>query len=202
MKLNVALVVLLQLGTARADDPQLAQQHDRLARACVVAGHIDEAIGEFALAYRAAPLPKYIFNKAQLELRLSTAGSIPHMKAALLDFKEYLIAAPAASDRREVEDRIVELRARIESAQAIVDNPSMGPDDSPGFAEPRPAATATKPPVLLPPTQPTKSRKSLWTGVAIGGTLLGGLAVGLAIGLTRPAEIPESSLGNMEAHFQ
>ena len=201
------LALLASLGgSARAEDLALAQQHDRMARAEVTAGHIDGAIREFDLAFKAAPNPKYLFNKALLAERLATGGSMPWMRAALAAFQQYVEAAPSAADRKAVEGRIVELRARLESAERLVREPGLGPDDSPGFIDQRSAATPSQPSIIVvpPPELPVArpSRKRLWIGLGVGAVIICGGIVGLAVGFTRPAGDPSTSLGSMEATFK
>ena len=215
MVVLAALLVALP-SVARADNDAVAEEHARVAKANVVAGHLEEAIVEFDLAFHANPLPKYLFNKAVLERRKAdaNAGRVEDMRRSRDDFSRYLSLQPNAPDRRQVEAIIDGLRARIESAEAAARDTSVRPPVEP--APPVAARIGEDPksdpsgeraqPLVFPATEKEKpvprKRTGVWVavGVVVGVAAIG-LGVGLGVGLSHGDHPPTSMLGDQRVHF-
>src|SRR5688572_28095924 len=118
-KIVLLATLLLPLPAfAAATNESVAKEHSARAKALIIVGDLRGAIKEFDLAFRANPKPNYLYNIAELHRRLGEAGAINEMRSAADFFQRYLDAYPNAEDRAQVEARIAELRARIESAEA------------------------------------------------------------------------------------
>lgn len=96
-------VLILLVGTARADDVAAARDHYRAATKAYEVGQYDEAIREFASAYKLKDDPTILFNLGQAH-RL--AG---HKMEALRAYRNYLNRVPNAPNREEVQRQIAVL---------------------------------------------------------------------------------------------
>src|SRR5262245_48238214 len=104
-----AAVLLVLLGVAsqslaRADDRREAMEHATKGRRAFDLGAYDEAISEFATAYRLKDDPALLYNLAQAH-RL--AG---HTSDALRFYRVYLTRFPDAPNRSDVEAKIASLQ--------------------------------------------------------------------------------------------
>jgi tetratricopeptide (TPR) repeat protein len=103
-------VWLLALGVAlaasqapAADRVAEGRQHARKGAKLLEAGKCRPAIKEFTAAYQLLGDPAVLFNRAECLRKL---GERP---AALVDYRQFLIAMPNAPSRKLVESRIAEL---------------------------------------------------------------------------------------------
>jgi tetratricopeptide (TPR) repeat protein len=100
------LFLSLLLGlSAHADDLQLAREHYSRAIKAYEVGQYDEAIAEFAAAYKLRDDPSILFNLAQSH-RL--AG---HRAEALRTYRMFMLKVPNAPNRHEVEAMITNLQS-------------------------------------------------------------------------------------------
>ena len=151
-----ALVLSLCFGPATAtavDDAAQARTHYDAARRSYDIGRFDQAIEAFTRAYQLDPAPILLFNIGQAHWKKGDS------EQALLFYRRYLEADPAADNRQRVEDRIRELEAR--------------PAKVPPLAAPAPPAVAMAgPPVTLtaePPEAPPPLHRRPWFwGAAVG----------------------------------
>ena len=208
----IAILLLLPLS-AHANDAALGEEHAAMAKAHITTGKLDEAIKEYELAYRANPLPKYIYNIGELHRRLAEAGVVEEMRKSRDFFMRYL-DVPGASDRKFVEARVVELRAKIESAEAAARDTSARTAEPPpaskvfvedaprGVEVPSEALTFPQPETSRP--APHRPRLRAWQWVLIGSAaaVVAGTAVGLGVGLSQRAGSPDATLGGMGVTWQ
>src|SRR4051812_38082804 len=113
--LSFMLVVLVAPVAARASDDAVARQHFERGKALVKLGEHKQAIKEFELAYQEYPRPSILYNLAHEHEVLAEAGAVDEMRRAVEFYEKYLEAQPHATDRKDVEASIAELKARIES---------------------------------------------------------------------------------------
>ena len=178
-----ALAFLMVLGlattTARADDVALARQHYQKGTTLYELSKFSEAAAEYEEAYKAKPDPALLFNIGQA-YRL--AGKL---EPALRSYRSYLHKLPDASNRAEVEAHIARLQQAIDEQAKAKSQPATAAAPAPALAPSTPAsATSLSQPTVVAraPRQPLYRRWWLWT--AVGGVVVAGLAVGLAVGLT------------------
>lgn len=110
MKGSLLVMVLVLAGwsppaVAQSDD--LAKGHYMAGQAYYNQARYAEAVREFQEAYRLSPKPALLYNIAQAYERM---GKIDD---AIAHLKKYLAAAPDASDRTAVEERLKNLEARV-----------------------------------------------------------------------------------------
>lgn len=212
-----AVLLLVTPAIARADNTTVAEEHARIGRANAAAGNLDQAIVEFDLAARSNPLPKYFYNKAELERRraVTNANRLEDMRRSVDDFTRYLALLPKASDRKDVEGIIDGLRARIESAEATARDTSLHPVLEPASpvaarvgedpkAEPQDGRAVPivpgKEPQNTPEPEKKKSRTWVWVLVGVGAAVLAGTAIGVGVGLSQ-SDAPAASYGGTEVKF-
>jgi tetratricopeptide (TPR) repeat protein len=94
---RLAVVILLVSAVARADDLQDAREHYSKATRAYEVGQYDEAIAEFATAYKLKDDPSILFNLAQAH----RMGG--HRDEALRTYRMFLLKVPDSPNRREVE---------------------------------------------------------------------------------------------------
>ena len=110
-------------------------------------GEYDEAIALWKEAYRLKDNPAFLFNIGQA---YREKGDLPK---ALQFFESYLKEAPAnASNRSDVEQRVVELKKLIEDQRASAKRPPNEPVEHPTTRPTRPA------PIRRPPRRPIRPR--------------------------------------------
>jgi len=126
-------------------------------------GHYEAAAELFERSYALFESPALLFNMAQAQ-RL--AGP-EHCADALALYKSYLAALPEAENRREVEERITELR----ECPPTADEPSVaeGPSPAPTPAPVAPAAP-TKSVTVASPPEPAPVSRSHTAPVLVAGT--------------------------------
>lgn len=110
MKGSLLVMVLVVAGwsppaVAQSDD--LAKGHYMAGQAYYNQARYPEAVREFQEAYRLSPKSALLYNIAQAYERM---GKIDD---AIAHLKKYLAAAPDASDRAAVEERLKNLEARV-----------------------------------------------------------------------------------------
>lgn len=191
---EIALLTLLLLSSQTLayaiDDPQ-ARKHYERALSLVKLGDHAGAIRELELSYKANPRPNRLYDIAEQHRILAEAGALDQMRLSLDFFERYLKEKPDASDRAEVQSRIVELRARIASAEAAARE-----------VRPKPivpeAAVSPAPP---PPSMEVKEKRPtptwVWVVTGVGAAVVVGGAIGLGVGLTQGSSAPDASNGTV-----
>jgi len=158
--------------TARADDPatRSAQRHYDRGEQLFALGKFSEALDEYQKAFKAKPLPGFLFNIGQCHRNLGD------YEAAVFSFKKYLKLEPDAPDRAKVEKLIEELEAK------------QSHDES------RRLGFGRKPPPPSPEQEtPVYSNWWFWAGVAAVG-VAGGFGIYEA---TKSDGPPATTLGNI-----
>lgn len=165
------------------------------------AGHLDEAIRNYELAFQTAPLPGilYFLGKAW-----QAKGN---KQTALKEYRRYLALDPNGQVAGDARLAVAELERQIQAEQ----------EQERVAAAVEAAKQASKAPDLVPPvktidpvppavmdaaaTTPLHKKWWLWTSVA-GVVVVGGaVGAGVALGGSRDAAIPMTDLGAMEYSF-
>jgi tetratricopeptide (TPR) repeat protein len=172
----VVFLVLLPVPV-RADDVAEAKRHFALGTKAYELGAYDEAISEYATAYRLKDDAAILFNLGQAN-RL--AG---HSTEALRLYRMYLLKVPNSPARAEVEQRIAETQHQIEQQKPVREAAPVPPPATPvpSAAAPQPVVVTPTPATAEPPPLP-RSHALLITGSVIAAVGVAGLAAGIAFG--------------------
>jgi len=127
-------------------------------------GHFQEAIVEFEKAYNIDPAPILLFNIAQSHRQLGDK------ERALFFYRRYLEQAPAAKNRREVEQRMKDLTESLQQERDLKQKPPPGvePTERSGtgpVSPPPPPPPNPDPDITKPHTEP-KSNELRWLAEA------------------------------------
>jgi tetratricopeptide (TPR) repeat protein len=181
--LLVIAITAAAASTAVADERTSAREHYLNGKKAFELGQFEEAISEYAAAYRLKDDPALLYNLGQAH-RL--AG---HAAEALHFYKVYLNRLPNAPNRDEVVTKIAELEklveqqkkaANLEPNHATPLTPS-GPIEgqkAPG-TQPEAQAPAQAPAAPPPPPQPSWSERHPGGVMKVAGIVVG--AVGVAL---------------------
>ena len=165
-------------GNARGDAAQ-ARVHFERGKAFFEVDEYKKAIDEFKAAHAQRPDPAFLYNIAECYRR---AGE---PRDALVFYRRFLSAAPAADKTRAIVDKRV-----IEMEAAVADDPRRAPSLDP---EPEPTAQAN----LLglpPPPEARPLYKRTWF-LATVGAVVAVTAVSIWA-LSRQRDLPDTTLGN------
>lgn len=111
--------VITMSAPAYADKQKARELYDRGIKAYNLA-RFQEAIDLLREAYQEEPSPAFLFNIAQAYRQLDDC------EHAAFFYKRYLSYEPASKERRQIEDRIIELDARCEEKQKLQERPPEG----------------------------------------------------------------------------
>ena len=167
------MVVLAAGGSAVADDPVSARKHFERGSTLYDLQQFLEAAREYELAYEAKNDPALLFNIGQAYRH---GGN--HAKA-IGAFKAFQRRVPGASNRAEVEARIVEMQKILDEQRKTQDKPPGGiePLSKPVEKAVEPAEVVPAPVVLVapppPPVRTSSGKPLLYGGIAV-------LAIGVA----------------------
>jgi len=199
--LIAGLAMLLGVAAPAQASKQRARELYRKGMAEYVLEHWTPAIRLFEAGFREQPEAAFLYNIAQAHRRAGRPADAIHYFRKYLDFK------PAAADRREVEQAIVEEEQLLAAASAPAPPPER---PSPATAAPPgPPAQRAVPPAALPAatakaaSPAPRSRWPMWVGIGAGALVVVGGIVGLAVAYSTPndASIPATSLGNVGVKF-
>src|SRR5579862_3647758 len=110
MALLLAILAITATGrTARAAEPGDAKARYMSGQSHYNLNEFAEALQDFKEAYRLHPDPAFLFNIAQCERQLG------ELDEAIKFYRSYLRNKPDASNAREVQKKIDELRALAEA---------------------------------------------------------------------------------------
>jgi tetratricopeptide (TPR) repeat protein len=161
---------------ARADNLSTARQHFERGATLYDLGRFAEAAKEFEAAYEDKNDPALLFNIARA---YRFAGSYSR---SLIAYRAYLRNLPNAANRAQVESNIAELDQLIQRQQSTAAT-------TPPVAAPT-TAVATAAPASIDVARAAPERrpvyKKWWFWTTAGVVVAGGLAVGLAVGLSKP----------------
>jgi tetratricopeptide (TPR) repeat protein len=107
------LVSLLAATSARAeDDPATiqAKKHNTLAKKAFNLGLFKEAAEEYERAYRAKPVPAFLFNLAQCYKRM---GEVENLEKAIFYFESYIKNEPFSPMREQIEKEIKTVKKEL-----------------------------------------------------------------------------------------
>jgi tetratricopeptide (TPR) repeat protein len=178
--LAVTIAIPLQTATARAQGTEAARDHFNQGVKHYSRERFDDAIVEFGKAYDIEAAPIFLFNIAQSYRQLGKKDR------ALFFYRRYLEQKPDAANRPEVEKRIKDLQASLESETKDQPKPAAEPD-KPVTAQ----SAATKPATEAPRVevvkvadegQPTEEERAQHRRLRIASIAVGG--AGLALGIT------------------
>ncbi len=145
----VAVVVFLVLGArvARADDAAKARELFTQGNTFFDLGQFDKAIDAWQRGYQLKNDPGFLYNIGQA---YRTMGD---PEKAIFFYKRYLINAPKAKNRTEVEEKIDALQKQIDERQAPPSGlaPPVAPPVEPPAAAPAPPAPVPSPPPVGAP---------------------------------------------------
>lgn len=185
--LTIAVVLLAVAGTGaaqRVDDVPAAREHYAKGKRLYDLGRFADAAKEYEAAYQAKDDPALLFNLGQAH-RL--AHDYPQ---ALLAYKAYLRNVPDATNRAEVEQRVVELQAAIDAEQRASRAPPPDVRLTPSTTTPPPSVTVL---TALPPPPRTSIAKKPWFWVAIvGGAAVIATVVAVGVVYGRRDPVPTS----------
>jgi len=144
----VAALLFLILGAsaARADDADTARELFTQGNTFFDLGQFDKAIDAWQRGYQLKNDPGFLYNIGQA---YRTMGD---PEKAIFFYKRYLINAPKAKNRAEVEQKIEALQKQVDEKQPpAAPPPATGPAEAPAATTPPPVATA---PATPPPAAP------------------------------------------------
>jgi tetratricopeptide (TPR) repeat protein len=179
------LCVVLAWPSTAAADKEKAREYYRRAIQHYNLAEYSEALEQFKSAYREVEDPTLLFNIGQCHRQLDDK------KQAVRFFRSYLRELPDAPNHEEVRQLIAGLESAIAAQEppkpaetpppiTLESSPSPEPAAQPAVSSPAPLE-ATAP----APRKPVYKRWWLWT--VVGVVVVGGAAVGLAVGLTAPS---------------
>jgi len=198
--LLVIVVVLAALsGTGRAE---LSKESKAEAKRLYLEGtsaynlaEYPRAIAAYRAAYGIIPEPSLLFNIAQAYRQAGDA------KLARTFYKNYLSNSPGAANRRQVEEKIAEMNELLAKQDRATSSPPIAPMDPDSkvvepvqptpLIRPEPAPVAVvvvDRPIVPVERKPIYKRWWLWT--AVGGVVVVGVAVGVAVALTSNTAAP------------
>ena len=153
-------------------------------------GHFDDALAAFEAAYKAKPLPGFLFNLGQCHFGLG------HYRRAVFFYERYLELMPAAPNRELVEQLIAEAKAKeIEVGAAAAPPPTTTAAPPTPTPTPPPATTTT-------PTPATTTTDAGPPWGLIAGATAGAIAVVVvstaAVVLMTQGQPPVSTLGTLD----
>ena len=203
-RLFAVVTLLLSLGARAAEpsavDVQRARAHYEAGSGLYQLGRYDEAIREFSAGYALSHRPQFALNIAQCYRMLGRYEDARDM------IRRFLDEAPRdAPERPNATALLAETEQQIRQHSAAAAGPAPGP----AAQTPAPAAATVMPPATpaatardAPPPARTPERRShrgafIALGV-IGGVLVVGGAVTLAVLLSSPGEsTPTTALGTV-----
>lgn len=202
-----ALIACLIAAPALADpvyvaavdpDTEVAQRHFLAGLEHYKMGRYVEALGEFGYAKKVRPSPALDFNIARCLDRLE------RWSEAAEAYEKYAARLPSTDpDGREARDRAKTMRER--AAELATPTPSVPAvvvvkTSPPAVPKTSPSHVAIVKPVDV---SPPPSRRRWWIGGAVAGVaVVGGVAVGLAVGLRGDKSVlPPTTEGHFETRW-
>jgi hypothetical protein len=172
----LAILFVGRSAVAKPDDARTvgAKEHYERGVAHFNLQEYPAAIEEFEAGYRLRPDPVFLYNLGQAN-RLSDRP-----ERALYFYRAYLRTSEDPPNRKEVEGRIADLEKLIADKKTLAKPPDQ--TLSPSEATPKAAGATTTPSTQSDQRQPLYKRWWLWT--AVGGVVVVGVAIGVAVGLT------------------
>jgi tetratricopeptide (TPR) repeat protein len=182
------LLIALAGGRALGDDAKLARQHFEDGSRLYDLGKFREAAREYEEAYKYKPDPALLFNIGQAY----RAGG--QTSEALTAYKSFLRKLPAAPNRVEVEGHIERLQRTLDDEQHAREAQQQQRQQQitqPQLTQPQLIVTAP------PPAEHKPLYKKWWLWTAVGGVLVVGGVIAIAVAETTPknAASPPNTFG-------
>jgi tetratricopeptide (TPR) repeat protein len=176
-----------------------ARTHFENAERAYQGQEFQTALDEYQAAYDALPLPAFLFNIAQSYRQLDNP------ERAIEYYRRYLMLDPAASNRKTVEDLLVEQERRLDDKDRAVANAAERKSREANAQKPTGKAPAWQAPqtredALLGRAPGPKNDKQpeagtiWWMWGLLGGVVAGGVAAALMAGGSSTA-VPTAQLG-------
>jgi len=196
-RLAVAVALLVPAGAAAAaakkkpvKKPPAVADADRVhakelyleAERHYMLAEYDAAIEKYKEAYRFLPDPIFLFDVGQAYRKSGRPED------AIAFYKNYLIAAPTAANRAEVERFVADLKASVAAAAAAAEAAAAAaaakpPDPDPASA---PATDALAAPAAPAPRPPRRPGTAVWVAVVAGALVVAGGAAAVWYFALRP----------------
>lgn len=211
----MAHLVLLAPSASAETSTARAKRHNQAAERLFNLGLFEQAAQEYQEAYRAKPVPDFLYNLAQCYRRLDT---VQHLERALFYFRSYLRNARGTALQKQVERLMVRTQQRLEellqktappaSSRAAAPSPVPAPPTSPPTSKPLLAASPLVAPLAAPPAsrsvapRSTPFYKRWWFWTVVGGVMTAAAVTSTAVVLSRNSGTVEGSLspGIMKVH--
>ena len=148
MLVVAAALTVSPAGMARADDAATARELFNQGNTFFDLGQFDKAIDAWQRGYQLKNDPGFLYNIGQA---YRTMGD---PEKAVFFYKRYLINAPKAKNRPEVEQKIEALQKQIQERQPPAATPAPAATAPPPAEPPSPNAGSPPPPVSPPPMVP------------------------------------------------
>jgi len=194
--IGLALLLLVSSAGAAPPSADVAQ-----AKKLFISGtkhynlrEYNEALADFREAFRLRDDPVFLYNIAQCYRMLENRAE------AVSFYKNYLRMVPAASNRAEVEQRIVALEHEQAEAKARADAEEKERLERERAATAAAAASAPQANAVTatPPARRKPLYKQWWLWTAVGGAVVVGVGLGVGLGLglrgDRPSTFPNVEL--------
>ena len=184
-----AALLLAMPGAAMADDPPApgegksdraramasAKEHNHAAMRLFNLGKFEQAVEAYQKAYKAYPLPEFLYNLGQCHERMQ---GVENLERAKFFFEGYLTNKPEALNRREVEELVKEIERKLDTLRSV------------------------RRPVVLMPSEltaqgqegPTPWYKSWWFWTIVSVAVAGGAAAAVVLNLPEEPTPVEGSL--------
>jgi hypothetical protein len=140
----VVFFLVVGAGAARADDAAKARELFTQGNTFFDLGQFDKAIAAWQQGYQLKNDPGFLYNIGQAYRTMGDA------EKAIFFYKRYLINAPKAKNKAEVEQKIEILQKQLEERHAPPTGLAPSPSEG-GAVEPPPPSTTTPPPGSTPP---------------------------------------------------
>jgi tetratricopeptide (TPR) repeat protein len=151
-------------------------------------GEYEAALEQFKTAYLHFEDPAFLFNIAQCQRALG------HKQEALVLYRSFLRQATVPEGlRKNVNDIIDQLESAVAAEKAEEDRRAKEAQTVPPVAEQQPAAVVVQAAPQHEEKKPVYKKWWLWT--AVGGVVVAGVVIGLAVGLTRTPASPTAPSG-------
>jgi tetratricopeptide (TPR) repeat protein len=193
--LLAAVAFFVTSARAHAEDAQLARQHYDKGVTLYDLGQYHEAAKEYEEAYKFKSDPALLFNIGQAYRNANEPAD------ALRAYRAYLRRSPDARNRADVEGYIARMQKAVDEQHAATPPPPTTP----------PATTTPPPTATTPPTTSSTMTsgttmsaatsgsdkpplyKRWWLWAAVGGVVVAGVVVGVAVAYTTPKDAPAPS---------
>jgi len=153
-----------------------AKEHNRAAMRLFNLGKFEEAVEAYQKAYKAHPLPEFLYNLGQCHERMQ---GMENLTRARFFYEGYLTNKPDAGNRQEVEELIKELNRKIDTLHAAGRQVVIIPPGVNALGEPPP---------------PTPWYKSWWFWTIVSVAVAGGAAAAVVLNLPEEPTPVEGSL--------